>query len=144
MVQVEEEIFVSQNSRVIYNGQPCGIILADTFDLANYAATKVTISYSEDKSNMRPNKVYKFMQETELIISFVGTPIFTSLDSIIKAKNERLFTPLPDTRDAIEYGDSLMNIKFLQNMKLISELLSQVQTQHEKLPVNFKSALKFI
>lgn len=40
-----EEILLDSNSAVGYNGQPVGIILADTFALANYAAKFVSITY---------------------------------------------------------------------------------------------------
>lgn len=48
--ETEEEILVGTKSRVAFHGQPCGIILADTFDLANFAATKVDVTYIEMKS----------------------------------------------------------------------------------------------
>lgn len=40
-----EQIFLSEENPVLYNGQPIGIILADTLILANQAAKKVRISY---------------------------------------------------------------------------------------------------
>lgn len=43
----DEEIFVGLNSEVKFFSQPCGIILAERMDLANYAATKVKISYGK-------------------------------------------------------------------------------------------------
>lgn len=42
-----EEIFVGQNSEILFYGQPAGVILADTMRLANLAATKVQIIYVE-------------------------------------------------------------------------------------------------
>ncbi len=42
-----EEIFVGQNSEILFYGQPAGVILADTLRLANLAATKVEIIYVE-------------------------------------------------------------------------------------------------
>lgn len=50
-IEAEEEIFVGQNSRVLFNGQPCGVILADSHDLANYAASKVSIIYGDKEGN---------------------------------------------------------------------------------------------
>ncbi|KAJ6648665.1 Xanthine dehydrogenase [Pseudolycoriella hygida] len=47
-----EQIFVSHKSDVLFYGQPVGIILADTFSLANYAATKVKVSYIQNDSYM--------------------------------------------------------------------------------------------
>lgn len=45
----EEAIFVSLDSRILYNGQPCGMILANSMALANYAATQVKITYKKVK-----------------------------------------------------------------------------------------------
>lgn len=41
----EEEIFLTAGKPVLFHGQPVGIILADTFSLANRAATLVSITY---------------------------------------------------------------------------------------------------
>jgi len=46
----EEEIFVGQNSEILFYGQPAGLILADTLRLANLAASKVKIVYMEESS----------------------------------------------------------------------------------------------
>lgn len=43
----EEEIFVGIGSEVLFNGQPVGIIVADTMELAVMAAKKVKILYLE-------------------------------------------------------------------------------------------------
>lgn len=48
----EEEIFVGQNSEILFNGQPAGIVLADTFALANLGASKVKIIYVESGKNL--------------------------------------------------------------------------------------------
>lgn len=40
-----EEILLSSDKPVLYNGQPVGVILASTFTLANAAAKKVKITY---------------------------------------------------------------------------------------------------
>lgn len=40
-----EEIFLSADKPVLYNGQPIGLIVATTFNLANLAVKKVKISY---------------------------------------------------------------------------------------------------
>lgn len=47
MAEQAEEIFVGHDSEILFHGQPAGIILADTFALANYAATKVKIIYEK-------------------------------------------------------------------------------------------------
>lgn len=44
----DEEILLGHKSEVLFCGQPVGILLADTFDLANLAATKVKISYIQN------------------------------------------------------------------------------------------------
>ncbi|XP_037034825.1 indole-3-acetaldehyde oxidase-like isoform X2 [Bradysia coprophila] len=50
----EEEIFVGENSDILFNGQPAGVILADTFSLANSAASKVKITYVESDKQIIP------------------------------------------------------------------------------------------
>lgn len=42
-----EQIFLSKDNPVLFNGQPVGIILANTFTLANKAAKKVKITYNK-------------------------------------------------------------------------------------------------
>lgn len=56
--KIVEETLLSENGPVLFNGQPAGIILADSFDLANAAATKVKISYIKDTTG----KVVFFVQ----------------------------------------------------------------------------------
>lgn len=48
----EEELFVGVESRVQFNGQPCGIIVANRMDLAYLAASKVKITYKKLKSEI--------------------------------------------------------------------------------------------
>lgn len=48
----EEEIFVGQNSDILFYGQPAGLILADTFQIANSAASKVKITYVESGTTL--------------------------------------------------------------------------------------------
>lgn len=45
----DEEVFVGENSTILYNGQPCGIILANSMALANYGASQVKITYKKIK-----------------------------------------------------------------------------------------------
>lgn len=47
-----EEIFLGAESPVLYNGQPIGVILADSFVLANKAAKMVKISYKRANEGM--------------------------------------------------------------------------------------------
>lgn len=42
-------MFVGIDSRILYYGQPCGMILANSMALANYAATQVKITYKKVK-----------------------------------------------------------------------------------------------
>lgn len=42
-----EEIFL-ENGNVLFYDQPIGVILADTFELANFSATKVHITYESN------------------------------------------------------------------------------------------------
>lgn len=48
-----EEIFLNKANPVLYNGQPLGIILANTFSLANKAAKKVKITYKQPEVKAR-------------------------------------------------------------------------------------------
>lgn len=45
-----EEIFLSSDKPVLYNGQPVGVIVATTFHLANEAAKKVKITYKKPET----------------------------------------------------------------------------------------------
>lgn len=58
----DEEIFVGKDSEIRFNGQPAGLILADTFDLANSAASKVKIIYVESGKlcHLTPTKKKSF------------------------------------------------------------------------------------
>lgn len=47
-----ENVFVEINSKILFNGQPVGIILAETMDLANIAAEKVKLIYIEPKKGI--------------------------------------------------------------------------------------------
>lgn len=42
-------MFVGIDTRILYYGQPCGMILANSMALANYAATQVKITYKKVK-----------------------------------------------------------------------------------------------
>lgn len=43
----DESIFIDLNEKILYNGQPCGMIVANSMDLANYAASQVKITYKK-------------------------------------------------------------------------------------------------
>lgn len=45
----DEEIFVGVDSKILYYGQPCGMILANSMDTAYYAASQVKITYKKVK-----------------------------------------------------------------------------------------------
>lgn len=68
-----EQIFLSKENPILYNGQPVGIILADTFSLANKAAKKVKISYSKPT---------------------VKTPIITSLHDAHEKQAKERYHPI--------------------------------------------------
>lgn len=69
-----EEVFLSKESSVLYNGQPVGVILADTFNLAVAAAKKVKISYRKPEQSKS---------------------IITSLYDAQEQKADERFIPLP-------------------------------------------------
>ena len=48
LVTVSELLFVDESHEVQFFGQPAGIILADTMELATVAAAKVQITYYSD------------------------------------------------------------------------------------------------
>lgn len=48
----EEQILVGEHKPIAFNGQPCGIVLADSFKLANHAATKVRIIYGDKEGSI--------------------------------------------------------------------------------------------
>lgn len=68
-----EEIFLSKENPILYNGQPVGIVLADTFALANKAAKKVKIAYTKPK---------------------VKTPIITSLHDAHEKQAKERYHPI--------------------------------------------------
>lgn len=43
----EEAIFIDIDKEVAFHGQPCGVIVAKTMALANFAATQVDIVYEK-------------------------------------------------------------------------------------------------
>lgn len=69
-----EEIFLSKGSPVLYNGQPVGIILAETFALANKAAKRVKILYKKPENK---------------------TPIIATLREADKRKATERYNPQP-------------------------------------------------
>ncbi|XP_055372025.1 uncharacterized protein LOC129606005 [Condylostylus longicornis] len=73
MVFEPEEIFCSE--KVLYYGQPLGMILADTLDLAKEASLLVKVNYSKTTDPVYPtikdvfdNKAYERIQETQFKI----------------------------------------------------------------------------
>lgn len=46
-VSEDEKIFLDIGSTVLYNGQPCGMIVARSMELANAAASQVKITYKK-------------------------------------------------------------------------------------------------
>lgn len=61
----EEAIFVEIGAMIQYHGQPCGIIVANSMALANYAATLVKITYKK----VRGKEPLKFGQLLSIIDS---------------------------------------------------------------------------
>ncbi len=58
-----EEIFLSSDKPVLYNGQPVGVILATTFQLANEAVKKVKITYRKPETSecSAVNQIFNFL-----------------------------------------------------------------------------------
>lgn len=61
----DEPIFVEIGAIIQYHGQPCGIIVANSMALANYAATLVKITYKK----IRGKEPLKFGQMLSIIDS---------------------------------------------------------------------------
>ena len=45
----EKELLPLQTNEVFYNGQHIAVVIAETFEIAEYAASRLTVSYNEDK-----------------------------------------------------------------------------------------------
>lgn len=54
-----EEIFVGTASEVKFYGQPIGVIVADTMDLANLAATQVRVTYVESSQSSSSSAIQR-------------------------------------------------------------------------------------
>ncbi|KAJ6644053.1 Xanthine dehydrogenase [Pseudolycoriella hygida] len=96
----EEEIFVGQNSEILFYGQPAGVILADTMDLANSAATKVKITYVESES------VYSMARSflNPLLGVESGKQIIPTLQDAYALNAVDRFTDSEHNRKATHYG----------------------------------------
>lgn len=47
-IEQAEQLFVGLDSDILFNGQPAGVVLAETHALAILAAQKIRITYIED------------------------------------------------------------------------------------------------
>lgn len=43
----DEQIFIDLDQKILYNGQPCGMIVANSMALAYYAASQVKVTYKK-------------------------------------------------------------------------------------------------
>lgn len=90
MIEVER-ILVEIDSIIQYNGQPCGIILANSMALANYAASQVKITYKKIKGKE----------------PLVTGNVLSVLDSIREQQE--------DQNDQEIEGSKIKNFQFLKN-----------------------------
>lgn len=65
---VMEEIFCSD--RVLFNGQPVGIIVAETFDIANQVVDLVKIVYEKTGLQIFSKCIFHNYHKSEITISF--------------------------------------------------------------------------
>ncbi|XP_065079702.1 uncharacterized protein LOC135702534 [Ochlerotatus camptorhynchus] len=82
-----EEIFCS--GEVFYHGQPIGLILADTFDLAHQASKLVQITYSEPD----------------------GKPILPTLKHVLSAKADDRLRDQPFDKEGEHYGEATGDVQ---------------------------------
>lgn len=78
----DEEILVGADSQILYHGQPCGIILANSMALANFAASQVKITYKKVKGQ-KP-------MATDDLISILDSLKSTN-DQASSGKNKTIF-----------------------------------------------------
>lgn len=124
--KIVEETLLSENSPVLFNGQPAGIILADSFALANSAATKVNISYIKDTTG----KIHsKYKHETKLNNISLGKPIIGSIHDAHVRKASELYADLPFKTSATKYGDAKETKKVTGTFDIGSQYHYTMETQ---------------
>lgn len=105
-----EEIFVGVDSEIKFFGQPAGIVLAETMALANYAATKVKITY------MDVIKGQGMMSMARSILGqFIGDssrPVLPTINDVIAMGATDRFQDAGFQKTASQYGKSFLKYLF--------------------------------
>lgn len=121
-----EEIFCS--GLVLFNGQPAGMIVANTFELAHFAASKVVVQYltSVDEKKTEPHlftlKDVLNSNQTERI---VRVPLTKRKDTIT---HEIINTPEKEPNNTSNDQDALINI-ISDQLNLESQYHFTMETQ---------------
>lgn len=106
--------FIVENEKLFcdglvrFNGQPAGIILADSFDIAHKAASKVKILYNFNETNHKSYKTMEDVLKNDVTERIVRLPYMVRKDPIKHELN--MDTVEESTEELKEIGD-IVNIR---------------------------------